>query len=101
MAPVLDVPLLPLPPPFMLVPVSVPLELGLLVPPAGVLVAPAPPALDESSMLLVWLVADSLPCTLLVLDSLPPQLLSTRPPSSRVARGKREMERCIEIESKG
>lgn len=62
----------------MLVPVSV-VELGLFGPPAGVLVAPAPPALVESAMPPVWLAADSLPDVLLVLFSLLPQLLREKP----------------------
>jgi hypothetical protein len=97
-APVFEVPLLPLPPPFMLVPVSVPLELGLLVPPAGVLVAPL--EVVESARGAVVLAVDSLPGALVeVLEpvSLPPQLLSIRLPSSNATRDKKGIVRCMEV----
>lgn len=93
-APVLEVPLLPLPPPFMLVPVSV----SLLVLPVLPVGAPsAPPEPVESAMLPALLASDSVPRVLvgvfvLVPFSLPPQLPSDRPPSSKAARRKNEVE---------
>jgi hypothetical protein len=58
----------------------------------------------ESAMPLVLLTPDSVSSALvdvLVPFSLPPQLLSTRPPTSKAARNKREVERCMEVESEG
>ena len=98
MAPVLEVPLLPLPPPFMLVPVSVPVELGLVLLPAGVLVAP--PESAGPATVPALLASDSVP-EALVLFSLLPQLLSDRPPSSTAAKGRKEMECRMEIKEKG
>jgi hypothetical protein len=86
----------------MLVPVSVPLELVLLVPPGGVFIAPL--EVVESATGPVVLAADSAAGVLVevrVPVSLSPQLLSTRPPSSNAARGKRGVGRCIEMESEG
>ena len=99
----MEVPLLPLPPPFILVPVSVPLELVLVVPvpPADVLIVLLEPV--ESAMVPALLAVDSVPGALvevLVPVSLPPQLLSARLPSSNAARGKREVRRCMKIKGK-
>lgn len=93
MAPVLEVPLLPLPPPFMLVPVSMPLALVFPVLPAGGLIASL--EVVESAIGPVVRAVDSVSSALvevLVPFSLPPQLLSARPPSSNAAMGKREVE---------
>lgn len=87
-APVLEVPLLPLPPPFMLVPVSMPLALELLGLLAGGLITSL--EVVESVIGTVVRAVDSVPGALvevLVPFSLPPQLLSARPPSSNAARG--------------
>jgi hypothetical protein len=100
-APVLEVPDLP-EPPFMLVPVSVPFMLELPVPPAGAPIAlpepvesATPPALLASDSVLGALVG----VLVLVPFSLPPQLLSDRPPSSKAARGKNEVECRMETKS--
>jgi hypothetical protein len=96
-APMLEVPLLPLPPPFMLLPVSESFVLALPMPPAGVLIAPPEPA---ESAILPALLAFASVCGALagvvVLLSLPPQLLSDKPPSNKAARGKKELEYRIE-----
>jgi len=102
-APVLEVPLLPLPPPFMLVPVSVPDELVVLpVPLAGALIAPPEPV--ESAILPAWPAGDSVAGALacvLVLLSLPPQLLSDRLPSSKAVRGKKKLECRMKSKEEG
>jgi hypothetical protein len=94
-APVLEVPLLPLPPPFMLLPESVPFILAPPVPPAGAPMVPPVPV--ESGVPPTLSAAESVPSVLLgvlvlVPFSPPPQLVSKVPPSSKVARGKKELE---------
>jgi hypothetical protein len=72
------------------------------VPPAGAL--SAPPALVESAMLPALLASDSVPSApvgVLVPFSLLPQLLKERLPSSKAARGRKEVECRMETKVKG
>jgi hypothetical protein len=96
---VLEVPLLPLPLPFILVPVSIPSVLVLLVPPADVRIAPF--GLVESARVPAWLVSEAVPGALVEGLVLPPQLLREKLASSTAASDRREKEWRMEIIGEG
>jgi hypothetical protein len=98
-APVLEVPLLPLPPPFILVPVSISSGLVRPVPPTDVPIAPFAPV--ESAGVPAWLASEVVPGVLVEGLVLPPQLLRAKLASSTAASGKREGKWRMETKAEG